>query len=202
AVGHAVQPAAQGQLAPQGSRLAGQDQEGRLEGVLGLVPVAENALANGEDHGPVPPQQGGEGVAVPGGQEAVQQLPVGQSAALQEGGAVEVPQRRVHRSLVPPCRGQRPPTIMPAGPAARRTFLRAPPAPPVRINPGASGSPAGDLPRRPGPEVLGGRGAGRVGRCGTPASSSPSTRLPVGFVPEYIGWRPSPRTCSPTPSPG
>jgi hypothetical protein len=55
-----------------------QHQEGCLEGVLGLVLVAQQAPAHAENHRPVATDQRREGGLVPARQEACQQLGVGQ----------------------------------------------------------------------------------------------------------------------------
>ena len=82
-VRHAVEPGGQRIPPPDRSRLAGQDEEGGLEGVLGVVHVTEHAPADAEDHRPVSFHQRGEGqlggLAV-AGREPVEQLPVGQPA--------------------------------------------------------------------------------------------------------------------------
>ena len=80
-MGHAVQPATERVLHPERPRLAGQHEEGGLEGVLGGMLVAEDAPADAEDHRPVPLHQGLEGrlgaVLVPGG-EPLQELGIRQ----------------------------------------------------------------------------------------------------------------------------
>ena len=64
-IGDAVQPAAQRQrprrLAAQPPGLAGQQDEGGLEGVLGVGPPAQHAAASAQHHRAVPPHQLGEG---------------------------------------------------------------------------------------------------------------------------------------------
>ena len=77
AVGHAVQPVAHQLALADGSRLTSQDQEGGLEGVLGVLLVAEHAPAHPQHHRPVPLHEAGEGAVVPVGGEVVQQLAVG-----------------------------------------------------------------------------------------------------------------------------
>src|SRR5262249_37229941 len=66
-----------GRLAKRG-RLANQDQEGGLEGVLGVLVGAEDAAANAPDHGAMPLHQGGKGCLFPAGDVALEQLPVRQ----------------------------------------------------------------------------------------------------------------------------
>src|SRR5262249_36322911 len=53
---NSVKPAGQGLFLPDGSGLLGQDEEGGLEGVLGVVEAPEGAQADAQDHRPVPPQ--------------------------------------------------------------------------------------------------------------------------------------------------
>ena len=79
AVGHAVQPAGDGLGAADGAGLAGQHQEGGLEGVLAILIVAQLLAANVPDQRPVAGDQGGEGVRVAVGREALQELGVGQA---------------------------------------------------------------------------------------------------------------------------
>ena len=58
--GDAVEPAPDRFLPPHGAGPADEDQEGGLEGVLGVVLVAQDRAADAEDHRPVPLHQGGE----------------------------------------------------------------------------------------------------------------------------------------------
>ncbi len=76
--GDAVQEAADGLPATDGARLAGQDEEGGLEDVLGVVEVAEEAAADAQHQPPVALHQRREGRLVAAGGEALQQLPVAQ----------------------------------------------------------------------------------------------------------------------------
>jgi hypothetical protein len=62
------------------------DQEGDLAAVLGQVPVAQPAATGAQDERPVPPDQGREGGLVTVGNEAFQQLSIGQAARLRTGG--------------------------------------------------------------------------------------------------------------------
>jgi hypothetical protein len=78
-VGHAVQPAAQGLRCPQRAGLADQDEEGGLEGVGGVGLVLQDAAADAQDHGAVPPDQGREGRLVAVVQEQPEQFRVGRS---------------------------------------------------------------------------------------------------------------------------
>jgi hypothetical protein len=63
----------------EGTRLAGEDQERGLEGILGRVPVAEDPPTHAEDHRAVTPQQGCERAFLPIRRESGQQLAVGES---------------------------------------------------------------------------------------------------------------------------
>ena len=91
-----VQPARQGVSSPDRAALLDQDQEGRLEGVLGIVRVAQDPPADAQDHRSVPPHQRLEGPGVPLGEETLEELrvgeprdhPVGEQAVdLSQGGA-------------------------------------------------------------------------------------------------------------------
>ncbi len=61
AVSDPVEPAAERPVHPHRSGLADENEEGGLEGVLGLVGVAEHAVADPPDHRSVPIHQGREG---------------------------------------------------------------------------------------------------------------------------------------------
>ena len=73
-----VQPAPQGVSSPDRAALLDQDQEGRLEGVLGIVRVAQDPPADAQDHRPVPPHQRLEGPGVALGEETLEELRVGE----------------------------------------------------------------------------------------------------------------------------
>src|SRR5262249_42342100 len=60
-------------------RLADEDQEGGLEGVLGVVVIAEDPAAHGPDHRAMPAHQGGQRRLVPAAEVVLQQLPIGQA---------------------------------------------------------------------------------------------------------------------------
>ena len=68
-VGHAVQPAGQRAGGPDVGGLPRQDQERRLEGVFGVLPVAEDVLADAQDHRPVAGHQRLEGRRIAGGEK-------------------------------------------------------------------------------------------------------------------------------------
>jgi hypothetical protein len=68
--------------------LAGEDQEGGLEGVVGVVAVAENAPANAKHHRPVAADQARKGGLVSAGQEALHKLAVVQHRLVASGQAV------------------------------------------------------------------------------------------------------------------
>ena len=59
-------------------RLADEDEEGGLEGVLGVVVVAEDTAAHAPDHRAVPPHQGCKSRLVTAAEVVLQQLPIGQ----------------------------------------------------------------------------------------------------------------------------
>ena len=94
--GDAVEPARDLLPAHDRGRLPGQDQEGRLEGVLGLVRIAQDAAADAQHHRPVPLHQLGEcllGRLVPTREESLEQLLVAERpghAELIEGPQVPV----------------------------------------------------------------------------------------------------------------
>jgi hypothetical protein len=74
---HAMQPAADGALDPDRSGLARQQEEGGLEGVVGIVGVVEHAAADGQDHRPMPTDQRLEGQLIAVGHVTFQQPGVG-----------------------------------------------------------------------------------------------------------------------------
>ncbi len=51
----AIKPVGEHRRGSDRSRLAGEDEERGLEGVLGIVVVAEDAPADAQDHRPMPP---------------------------------------------------------------------------------------------------------------------------------------------------
>src|SRR5262249_46778197 len=72
APGHAVQPAGQRRVPADRGGVAGQHEEGGLEGVLRVLVVAQHAAADAHDQGAVAPHQRGESGLVAGGAEALQ----------------------------------------------------------------------------------------------------------------------------------
>ena len=96
AVGDAVEPASDGLAVGDGGGLLGQDEEGRLEGVLGVLGVAEDAAADGQHHRPVPAHQGREGGVVAAGDELAEQLPVREAAAVGQRRLAEPPEHHPH----------------------------------------------------------------------------------------------------------
>jgi hypothetical protein len=85
----------------QRPRAANQDQEGRLEGVLGVVVVARGRPAGAQHHRAVPAHQHFEGTfrLTPTRDELPQQMAVGQSGeGLTAECAPEVPEERIARS--------------------------------------------------------------------------------------------------------
>ena len=73
-----VQPARQGVSSPDCAPLLDQDQEGRLEGILSIVGVAQDPPADAQDHRSVPPHQRFEGPGIPLGEETLEELRVGE----------------------------------------------------------------------------------------------------------------------------
>ena len=64
APGHAMEPAADRSVDPDRPGLASQQQEGGLEGVVGIVGIVEDPAADGHDHPPMTLDQGLEGELV------------------------------------------------------------------------------------------------------------------------------------------
>ena len=82
APGHAVEPARQRRSAADGGSVAGQHEEGGLEGILRVLMVVQHAPADAHDQGAVAAHQRGEGGLVAGGAEAVQQVGVGRRGGI------------------------------------------------------------------------------------------------------------------------
>ena len=91
-----IQPAAQHDAAADRAGLLDQDQEGGLEGVLGVVGVAQDAVADAQDHRSVPRHQRLEGRGIAPMDEPLEELGVGkagdrpigeQAVDLSQGGA-------------------------------------------------------------------------------------------------------------------
>ena len=89
-----MQPGTQGIAHPERSALANEDKEGRLEGIVRIVFVAEDVLTGTQDHRPMPLHQGVERTLrrwAVARLEALEQLPVGQfreSSAVKQGSEV------------------------------------------------------------------------------------------------------------------
>jgi hypothetical protein len=81
-----VQPGGQRRPGSDGAGAAGQDEERRLEGVLGQVGVGQQAAADAPDQRPVPGDQRGEGGLLAVAGEAVEQGGVGGRAGGGRGG--------------------------------------------------------------------------------------------------------------------
>jgi hypothetical protein len=77
-VGDPVQPPTQGQPLANRPGPPGQDQERGLEGVLGVVFVAQDVPTDAVHERPVPLDQGGERPVVAGGREPAQKLTIAQ----------------------------------------------------------------------------------------------------------------------------
>jgi hypothetical protein len=77
---HAVEPACDRVLPPDRAGSAGQHEEDRLGGVLGLMLVAEHLATETKDHRAVSFDHDGEGILVAMQGESVEELPVAQSS--------------------------------------------------------------------------------------------------------------------------
>jgi hypothetical protein len=77
AVSHAVQPAGQGSVPAQAAQVLGEDEEGGLEGVLGVLGVLQDAPADAVDHRAVALHHGVKRRLVPGGKDPFDEVPVG-----------------------------------------------------------------------------------------------------------------------------
>jgi hypothetical protein len=74
AQGDAVQPRRELLGLAQDSRLADQDQKGRLESILGLGTLGQQPLAHCQDHGSMPLHQDGKSLRIAAVGKALQQL--------------------------------------------------------------------------------------------------------------------------------
>ena len=106
-MGYTVEPVAHQRPRDHRAGLAHQDQEGRLEGILGVGLVAEHAAADAQYHRPVPPHQGFEGRLVTLTDVALEQLGIEQARAVgQQGNSAQAvdstfqESRRSHGHLV------------------------------------------------------------------------------------------------------
>ncbi len=75
-VGDPEQPAAQGIPPADGGGFAEEHQEGRLERILRLVPIVQDAPAGAQDHGAVPPDDGFKGRFILEMDETLEELPI------------------------------------------------------------------------------------------------------------------------------
>ncbi|HEX5270403.1 MAG TPA: hypothetical protein VFW33_07955 [Gemmataceae bacterium] len=97
AVSHAVEPAGHGVGLADGGGFPGQEQEGGLEGVLGVVGVRQRAMADGEHHRAVPPDELGEGRLVTARDEVPDEPAVGHASRPRpHGQAAEVAHEVTH----------------------------------------------------------------------------------------------------------
>jgi hypothetical protein len=83
--GDAVQPVAERRAAADDGGLLGEDQEGGLEGVLGILVVAQEPFANAQDERPVACDKCGKGRLIPAGAVQLQELVVGPVIGLGRG---------------------------------------------------------------------------------------------------------------------
>ena len=78
-MGHLIEPGPQGNVAAESTRFLDEDQESCLEGVLGVVRILQDAPADAQDHRPVTRHQGLERRGVMPGDEALEQLRIGEA---------------------------------------------------------------------------------------------------------------------------
>jgi hypothetical protein len=71
-----MEPTADRRVPGNGRCPPGEDQEGGLKDVLGVVPIVQHALANTEDHRPMPLDQERKGSLITLGHEGVEQFPI------------------------------------------------------------------------------------------------------------------------------
>jgi hypothetical protein len=95
AVGHPVQVVAHLLRRCHGAGLACQDEEGGLEGVLGVLGVTQHPPAHSQHHRPMPRHQLGEGRLVPPGDEASQQLGIAGPSTGALNGPAQVPEGKL-----------------------------------------------------------------------------------------------------------
>jgi hypothetical protein len=116
--GHAVQPARHPVARHDARRLAGQDEERRLEAVLGVVGVRQQAPADAHHHRPVAAHQRRERRLVAPGQERFQQPAVGHRVGgLGRGGRLQVLDHGFERTL---CHAVAPLPALPLSALGRR----------------------------------------------------------------------------------
>src|SRR6516162_8454399 len=75
-VGHAMQPVAYVSAGDDRRGLADENEKRCLEGILGICLVAQDAAADAEDHGTMPPHQGFKSRLVPLADKTVQQFAI------------------------------------------------------------------------------------------------------------------------------
>jgi hypothetical protein len=89
--GDPVQPVGQQRARRDGSGLAGQDEEGGLERILGVVVVAEGTAADAPDQRAVPAHEGREGGFIAVSHETLQQVFIGHASPVpQQRGCAQV----------------------------------------------------------------------------------------------------------------
>jgi hypothetical protein len=104
AEGDTVQPVGNLLPRPDGRRFAGEDQKGRLKGVLGIVMIADDTTADAEDHWAVTTDKGFKGRFVLLVDEGRQQLPIRPPRSiLPRHGPAKMPDHHVHSSLRHSC---------------------------------------------------------------------------------------------------
>ena len=65
-------------VSADGLGLTDEDQEGRLKGILGVMPIAQQPMADRQDHWPMAVEQDGKGRLFPVAAEPFQELAVAQ----------------------------------------------------------------------------------------------------------------------------
>ncbi len=90
-IGHAVEPGADALARHDRVPLADEDEEGGLEGIVGVVDIAEHAPADAQDHGAVNADQGAEGRLFAQVEIALEQGAVGEPAAVGQGHLDQAP---------------------------------------------------------------------------------------------------------------
>src|SRR5262245_59907580 len=96
-VGDSIEPVGHQFAGPDRSRLANQDEEGRLKGILGVLVMAEDPLAHPPDHRAMALYESCKGSFIPVGDEMLQQLAIGQaSPALPEDSLAKLLQDLTH----------------------------------------------------------------------------------------------------------
>jgi hypothetical protein len=78
-----MEPIADDRSRSETGGLAGEDEEDRLESVLGIADVPQDAVTNTENYRTMPAHQRRERRLIPAGDKLLQELPVGLAVALE-----------------------------------------------------------------------------------------------------------------------